>query len=140
MCHYVGFLQIGSQMSCTSRLGYYTHKSYSKTMLVSHSLNQLLCTFQALHSLQKPWECYIVTSGCTLSDYVTFFRFLKQHRTWNARNNTQGMLFRNHIVHLHTHTQTHTHKHTHTTHTHVHMKYIITETNNANITENTFPE
>ena len=55
--------------------------------LASHSLNQLLREFQALRCLQKSLECYIITSGCDLGDYVTFLRFLKQRRAWNLHNN-----------------------------------------------------
>ena len=82
----LGYSQKQKVPSCIDKMKVLSKRAIT-VALASHSLNQLLLEFQALHCLQKPSECYIITSGCALGDYVTFLRFLKQRRAWNLHNN-----------------------------------------------------
>lgn len=60
---------------------------YVKWTLVDHSLNQLIVKSISSTLFQKLSLCYMITSGYTPGDYVTFLGFLKQRRTSNLNNN-----------------------------------------------------
>ena len=48
---------------------------------------------QRLYFVLKSSECYIITTGCALSDYITLLRFLKQCSSNFHLNNNLLLLF-----------------------------------------------